>query len=117
MASTPSTTIPVLLLKTKSTPGDSYEDLFSESQHNGVSFTPTFVPVLLHCFDDEGMSKVAGLLRDRRIGNGEDHEYGGMIFTSQRAVEAFVKLVEDGKRGGLFPLGLPSKQSLYVSIY
>ncbi|KAH6982805.1 tetrapyrrole biosynthesis, uroporphyrinogen III synthase [Ilyonectria sp. MPI-CAGE-AT-0026] len=98
MASTPSTMTPVLLLKTKSTPGDSYEDLFSETQHNGVSFTPTFVPVLLHCFDDEGMSKVAGLLRDRRIGNGEDDEYGGMIFTSQRAVEAFVKLVKDGKR-------------------
>ncbi|KAF7545643.1 hypothetical protein G7Z17_g9012 [Cylindrodendrum hubeiense] len=98
MTATLSSTIPVLLLKTKSTPGDSYEDLFSESQHHGVSFAPTFVPVLLHRFDDAGMDMAGGLLRDRRIGNGEHHEYGGMIFTSQRAVEAFVKLVEDGKR-------------------
>lgn len=99
MTSSTSSAIPVLLLKTKSSPGDSYEDLFSESQHNGVSFAPTFVPVLLHRFDDAGMSQVGGLLRDRRIGNGEHHEYGGLIFTSQRAVEAFAKLVEDGRRG------------------
>ncbi|KPM40198.1 hypothetical protein AK830_g6374 [Neonectria ditissima] len=92
-SSTSSTSpIPVLLLKTKSSPGDSYEDLFSESQHDGVSFAPIFVPVLLHKFEDAGMSRVGGLLRDRRIGNGEHHEYGGLIFTSQRAVEAFAKL-------------------------
>ncbi|KAK7414136.1 uroporphyrinogen-III synthase [Neonectria punicea] len=96
--SSPSSPIPVLLLKTKSSPGDAYGDLFSESQHNGVSFAPAFVPVLLHRFDDAGMSQVAGLLRDRRIGNGEHHDYGGLVFTSQRAVEAFAKLVEDGRR-------------------
>ncbi|KAH7157210.1 tetrapyrrole biosynthesis, uroporphyrinogen III synthase [Dactylonectria macrodidyma] len=98
LSSPPSSTIPVLLLKTRSSPGDSYEDLFSEPQINGVSFAPTFVPVLRHCFDDAGMTKVGGLLQDRRIGRGEQHEYGGMIFTSQRAVEAFVKLVQDGMR-------------------
>ncbi|KAH7154836.1 tetrapyrrole biosynthesis, uroporphyrinogen III synthase [Dactylonectria estremocensis] len=97
-SSSPLSTIPVLLLKTRSNPGDSYEDLFSESQNNGVSFAPTFVPVLLHYFDDAGMTKVGGLLQDRCIGRGEHNEYGGMIFTSQRAVEAFVKLVKDRKR-------------------
>ncbi|KAF9770636.1 hypothetical protein IL306_011796 [Fusarium sp. DS 682] len=91
--------IPVLLLKTRSNPGDSYEDLFSESNINGIGFAPQFVPVLLHNFLDDGMKEVAALLRDRRIGNQEHHEYGGLIFTSQRAVEAFVKLVEDGKAG------------------
>ncbi|KAH7245905.1 tetrapyrrole biosynthesis, uroporphyrinogen III synthase [Fusarium tricinctum] len=89
--------IPILLLKTRSSPGDSYEDLFSESDANGLGFAPEFVPVLLHQFHDEGMKEVAALLRERRIGNKEHHKYGGLIFTSQRAVEAFVKLVEDGK--------------------
>ncbi|CCT67415.1 related to uroporphyrinogen III synthase [Fusarium fujikuroi] len=89
--------IPVLLLKTRSSPGDSYEDLFSESNVNASGFAPQFVPVLLHQFHSDGMNEVAALLRDRRIGNQKHHEYGGLIFTSQRAVEAFVKLVEDGK--------------------
>ncbi|KAM0240906.1 hypothetical protein ACHAP5_007705 [Fusarium lateritium] len=89
--------IPILLLKTRSSPGDSYEDLFSESDAHGIGFAPEFVPVLLHQFHDEGMKEVAALLGERRIGNQEHHEYGGLIFTSQRAVEAFVKLVEDGK--------------------
>ncbi|KAF5677242.1 uroporphyrinogen-iii synthase [Fusarium heterosporum] len=91
--------IPVLLLKTRSSPGDSYEDLFSESSINGTEFAPEFVPVLLHQFHDEGLKEVATLLRERRIGNQEHHKYGGLIFTSQRAVEAFVKLVEDEKSG------------------
>ncbi|KAF4978410.1 hypothetical protein FZEAL_5201 [Fusarium zealandicum] len=91
------TKIPVLLLKTRSSPGDSYEDLFSKSQSDGHGFAPEFVPVLLHQFHREGVNEVAALLRERRIGNQEHHEYGGLIFTSQRAVEAFVKLVEDGK--------------------
>ncbi|KAF5647446.1 uroporphyrinogen-III synthase [Fusarium sp. NRRL 52700] len=101
MTTTNSTTeqaskIPVLLLKTRSSPGDSYEDFFSESNINGSGFAPQFVPVLLHQFHSDGMNEVAALLRDRRIGNQEHHEYGGLIFTSQRAVEAFVKLVKDG---------------------
>ncbi|KAF5022766.1 hypothetical protein F66182_5181 [Fusarium sp. NRRL 66182] len=91
--------IPILLLKTRSSPGDSYEDLFTESNTNGVTFNPQFVPVLLHQFHDEGMKEVEAILRNGRIGNQEHHEYGGLIFTSQRAVEAFVKLVEDGKNG------------------
>ncbi|KAJ4122047.1 uroporphyrinogen-III synthase [Fusarium oxysporum] len=94
MTTTNSTTeqasrIPVLLLKTRSSPGDSYEDLFSESSIHGSRFAPQFVPVLLHQFHSDGMKEVAALLRDRRIGNQEHHEYGGLIFTSQRAVEAF----------------------------
>ncbi|KAM5352117.1 hypothetical protein ACJ41O_004840 [Fusarium nematophilum] len=94
---TPASRIPVLLLKTKSSPGDSYEDLFGVSGSDGVGFAPQFVPVLLHQFLDEGMREMAALLREGRIGNEGHHQYGGLIFTSQRAVEAFVKLVEDGK--------------------
>lgn len=87
---------PVLLLKTKSSPGDSYEELFSDPT-NGFDFEPSFVPVLEHSFLEEGMAKVRNLLRDKSIGTTEGKAYGGLIFTSQRAVEAFTKLVEEGR--------------------
>ncbi|KAF7545956.1 hypothetical protein G7046_g9449 [Stylonectria norvegica] len=54
-ATTLTTLVPVLLLKTRSSPGDSYEDLFS-APHDGLAFAPRFVPVLLHRFDDHGMT-------------------------------------------------------------
>lgn len=88
--------IPILLLKTKSTPGDAYEDIFSQP-HHGLSLTPSFVPVLEHTFDREGMTKVDSILKSRQIGNHSGAPYGGMIFTSQRAVEAFTKLAQDGQ--------------------
>lgn len=86
---------PVLLLKTKSVPGDAYEELLSSSA-NGV-YEPSFVPVLEHRFDDAGMAKVRGILQNRSIGTAEGCAYGGLIFTSQRAVEAFTRLVEEGR--------------------
>ncbi|CAM1503693.1 Fc.00g012840.m01.CDS01 [Cosmosporella sp. VM-42] len=87
--------VPVLLLKTKSTPGDSYEELLSAPHHDGFTFAPRFVPVLLHNFDDAGMAHVRQLLRHRQIGARPAQRYGGLIFTSQRAVEAFTQLVEE----------------------
>ncbi|KAL2024803.1 hypothetical protein VTK56DRAFT_5624 [Thermocarpiscus australiensis] len=87
---------PVLLLKTRSTPTDAYEEVFS-TPSDGFNFEPTFVPVLEHRLEDEGMAKVRGLLQNKSIGTAEDSAYGGLIFTSQRAVEAFTKLVEDGR--------------------
>ncbi|KAK0714311.1 tetrapyrrole biosynthesis, uroporphyrinogen III synthase [Apiosordaria backusii] len=89
--------IPLYLLKTKSSPGDAYEEKFSVPDHTGCEYAPEFVPVLEHQFDDQGMSKVRGILENRQIGRAEDKKYGGMIFTSQRAVEAFTKLVEEGR--------------------
>lgn len=88
--------VPILLLKTRSTPGDAYQDIFSQPQ-NGLSFDPSFVPVLEHTFDKEGMVKVDSILKSRQIGTHPDALYGGLIFTSQRAVEAFTKLVQDGQ--------------------
>lgn len=86
--------IPVLLLKTKSTPGDSYEDKFLE-ESGPVTFQPVFVPVLQHAFLEDGLAEVGALLREKRIGPGPECSYGGLIFTSQRAVEAFAKLVDE----------------------
>ncbi|KAJ8123195.1 hypothetical protein ONZ43_g793 [Nemania bipapillata] len=87
---------PVLLLKTKSSPTDAYEDLFS-TPHGEFDFEPTFVPVLQHCFAEDGLESVRQLLREKRINNSVDSAYGGLIFTSQRAVEAFAKLVDEGQ--------------------
>ncbi|KAL6870242.1 uroporphyrinogen synthase [Trichoderma novae-zelandiae] len=97
MSSLPSSTpapapIPVLLLKTKSSPSDAYEDLFS-SPSNNPSFAPTFVPVLQHRFEEKGVNRLRDLLRQNRIGTGPDCDFGGLIFTSQRAVEAFSHVV------------------------
>ncbi|KAH8159131.1 hypothetical protein CIB48_g9116 [Xylaria polymorpha] len=88
--------VPVLLLKTKSSPTDAYEDLFS-TPHDGSHFESTFVPVLQHCFAEDGLQSVRELLQGKRINNDVDSAYGGLIFTSQRAVEAFAKLVEEGQ--------------------
>ncbi|XXH01112.1 mitogen activated protein kinase [Hypoxylon texense] len=99
-----STKIPVLLLKTKSTPTDAYEDIFSTPRDtDGLDFEPTFVPVLQHQFEDDGMQQFGKLLREGQISKGEDSAYGGLIFTSQRAVEAFAKLVDDDKGDGNWP--------------
>ncbi|CAN8104963.1 unnamed protein product [Discula destructiva] len=86
--------IPVLLLKTKSTPGDGYQDIFSQPVH-GLSYRPSFVPVLEHKFEDHGMARVESILKSRDISKHSGSSFGGLIFTSQRAVEAFTKLVKD----------------------
>lgn len=87
---------PILLLKTKSIPNDGYEDQFS-AKKDGMPFEPTFVPVLEHKFLDDGLNIVRDLLRKKQIGKEAGSKYGGLIFTSQRAVEAFARLVGEGK--------------------
>lgn len=79
---------PVLLTKTKSTPADSYEEYFSNEP-----FTCTFVPVLEHRSNPQNLNHIRSLLLERRLGRGRNAAYGGMIFTSQRAVEGFAKVV------------------------
>ena len=86
----------MLLLKTKSTPTDAYEELFSTGS-DGFHFEPHFVPVLQHRFQDEGIREIDTLLTEKRISNRPGCSYGGVIFTSQRAVEAFAKVVQDGR--------------------
>ncbi|KAL7790367.1 tetrapyrrole biosynthesis, uroporphyrinogen III synthase [Trichoderma ceciliae] len=84
--------VPVLLLKTKSSPSDAYEELFSAPSRS-PPFSPTFVPVLQHKFEEKGADRLRNLLRRKRIGRGPGCEFGGLIFTSQRAVEAFAHVV------------------------
>ena len=87
---------PILLLKTKSIPSDGYEEQFSAAG-DGTQFQPIFVPVLEHKFRDDGLNVVRSLLKEKGIGKHDNSKCGGMIFTSQRAVEAFAKLVDEGQ--------------------
>jgi uroporphyrinogen-III synthase len=90
--------IPVLLLKTRSTPGDSYQDAISTAQlPNGQALKPIFIPVLRHQFQEPGLEKIKHLLRNRQISRDADASYGGIIFTSQRAVEAFAHIIHQEK--------------------
>lgn len=109
------TQCPVLLLKTKSVPTDHYEELFSREDSG---FRPSFLPVLEHQFKKDTISWLNSVV----LGHGfachkNDHvevsAFGGLIFTSQRAVEAFasiVEAIESERRDVLLPEDLP----LYV---
>ncbi len=83
--------IPILLLKTKSIPSDSYEEYFSSP---GSLFAPVFVPVLEHKPNVPNLEQVKKLLDEGEL----KRRYGGMIFTSQRAVEGFAQVVQELER-------------------
>ena len=95
---TPPLKIPVLLLKTRSQPHDAYEEYFcgfrssnDEASTDSPSpvFLPVFVPVLEHQPNTKNLSGLEELLRSGRLSD----KYGGMIFTSQRSVEAWADVV------------------------
>jgi len=86
-SSTPNPT-PILLLKTRSTPNDAYSTLFSPPSNN---YTATFIPVLSHRPNASNLSHLHFLLRSNI-----STVYGGLIFTSQRAVEAFATTLAGG---------------------
>ncbi|KAF9885172.1 hypothetical protein FE257_000621 [Aspergillus nanangensis] len=78
---------PILLLKTKSFPHDSYEEYFS------ANYSPAFIPVLEHRFHDPNLQTIRHLFESGGLQPGPGRKYGGLIFTSQRAVEGFAALV------------------------
>ncbi|PFH63041.1 hypothetical protein XA68_10082 [Ophiocordyceps unilateralis] len=90
--SSATTAVPVLLLKTPSSPLDPYEEHLS-----GSEYAPQFVPVLCHRRSADAAARVEALLRRRQIGIDGGCAFGGLIFTSQRAVEAFAAVVEAGR--------------------
>jgi uroporphyrinogen-III synthase len=105
--------ISVLLLKTKSTPADGYEEYFAEL--DGGRFHPTFVPVLEHRFTESALKTIEDAIRNGAFTpspNAAGKTYGGMIFTSQRAVEAFTEVIDtlrkqDARIDELLPESLP----------
>ncbi|EEH22278.2 hypothetical protein PABG_04489 [Paracoccidioides brasiliensis Pb03] len=78
---------PIFLLKTKSTPHDGYEEYFSASGR----YDPSFIPVLEHRFRDKSLRRI----RDLFVSGDINDQYGGLIFTSQRAVEGFARVIQE----------------------
>jgi hypothetical protein len=78
----------ILLLKTKSSPHDGYDEFFSAR-----NIKPTFIPVLTHVFHNQNLKQIKDLLESCGLNPGHGRRYGGLIFTSQRAVEAFADLL------------------------
>jgi uroporphyrinogen-III synthase len=112
--------IPVYLLKTISAPSDGYETHFA-SPENG-NFKPIFVPVLEHIFRDDALRKLrlsgerfafagGSPATARQIAtHNPAKRYGGLIFTSQRAVDAFTIVVaklDPTKKNALFDSRMP----------
>ncbi|KAF2005913.1 tetrapyrrole biosynthesis, uroporphyrinogen III synthase [Amniculicola lignicola CBS 123094] len=109
--------VPLLLLKTKSAPADGYEEFFNTFEHG--RYRPAFVPVLEHRFKQDALEHVRHCITGGGFVPGPEStlaRYGAMIFTSQRAVEAFSEIIESIKQEGqhnldeLLPVGTP----LYV---
>ena len=84
--------IPVILLKTKSAPIDRYQEYF-ESLEDG-KYSPIFIPVLQHQMLDSSLSDISSLISTKAFHSTSARKYGGIIFTSQRAVEAFTHIVK-----------------------
>ncbi|KAF2195400.1 tetrapyrrole biosynthesis, uroporphyrinogen III synthase [Zopfia rhizophila CBS 207.26] len=87
---------PILLLKTKSVPTDAYEKHFSTL--DAGRYEPAFVPVLEHRFKQDALDEVRQCVTNRGFVASSRHgsaKYGAIIFTSQRAVEAFTRVIND----------------------
>lgn len=98
-------TIPTLLLKTRSTPNDSYQEYFEAARPQSRNCQPVFVPVLEHQLHTPNLESFKQLL-DRKLAlenELSETSYGGLVFTSQRAVEAFAKILEERLLRGQLP--------------
>lgn len=109
--------IPILLLKTKSAPVDAYEEYFSTFEES--RYEPLFVPVLEHRFKQDALEEVRKQLIHgcfTKSDAGGQLSYGSIIFTSQRAVEAFARIIQDIRKedGPLLDSCLPESIPLYV---
>ncbi|KAF2753728.1 uroporphyrinogen-III synthase [Pseudovirgaria hyperparasitica] len=106
--------VPVLLLKTKSTPADGYEEHFN-ALDDGI-YQPIFIPVLEHQFKKTVLKEVQQLIETNAFSTSPSPKYGGLIFTSQRAVEAFAEIVQAIRTSSTVDLDtlLPSSLPLYV---
>lgn len=108
---------PLLLLKTKSAPTDAYEELFSTLEDG--RYEPTFVPVLEHRFKQDAIDEVRQHIVNGDFASSRPDllpKYGALIFTSQRAVEAFARIIEELRREtpNLVESYLPERTPLYV---
>ncbi|KAJ5029305.1 tetrapyrrole biosynthesis, uroporphyrinogen III synthase [Bipolaris maydis] len=109
--------VPILLLKTKSVPMDTYEELFL-GLDNG-RYAPVFVPVLEHRFKRDALREVREHVTSRGLVPKSQQglaTYGALIFTSQRAVEAFTEVIQEIRSQETYRVDdlLPESLPLYV---
>lgn len=112
--------VPVYLLKTKSSPADGYEEYFEALQDG--RFKPVFVPVLEHILRDDTLRTLRRSAERFAFAGGSEatarqiatnnpaKRYGGIIFTSQRAVDAFgtvVAKLDPTKKAAMFDKDMP----------
>lgn len=114
LASTDQRTL--LLLKTRSAPTDSYEEHFQSS----AGFRPRFIKVLEHRFIDSNLDWLQKLISDgafalenRSTVAPTGERFGALIFTSQRAVDAFSQVL-DRLEGQSLQRLLPDTLPIYV---
>ncbi|MCJ1421992.1 hypothetical protein MMC32_008359 [Xylographa parallela] len=85
---------PLLLLKTRNTPTDAYATYFSlppPPTSTAIHLQPTFLPVLQYTFHETSLSHLRALLSLPA----PSFPYGGLICTSQRAVEALGQVLDE----------------------
>lgn len=109
--------VPILLLKTKSAPTDTYEELFLGLDDG--RYAPVFVPVLEHRFKRDALREVREHVTSRGLVPKSQKglaTYGALIFTSQRAVEAFTEVIQEIRSQGTYKVDdlLPESLPLYV---
>ncbi|KAF2819523.1 tetrapyrrole biosynthesis, uroporphyrinogen III synthase [Ophiobolus disseminans] len=109
--------VPLLLLKTKSVPTDTYEELFITLDNH--RYAPVFVPVLEHRFKRDALDEVRTHVTNHGFVPAAQQglaTYGALIFTSQRAVEAFTEIVEEVRKEGKHVIDhlLPQSLPMYV---
>ncbi|KAK2855631.1 hypothetical protein FQN49_005000 [Arthroderma sp. PD_2] len=96
---------PIFFLKTESIPRDGYAEYFSPSK----GYKPCFIPVFEHKFNRNNLQKVRDLVLSGELVK----RYGGVIFTSQRAVEGFSKMIQDEVGIEKHTIGLSRSLSFY----
>lgn len=112
--------VPVYLLKTRSSPTDAYEDYFSKLDDG--RYRPVFVPVLEHMFRDDALRTLRRSAERFAFAGGSEatarqkathnpaKRYGGLIFSSQRAVDAFATVIaklDPNKINSMFDKDMP----------
>jgi len=114
MAEDPGVKVLLFLLKTKSVPTDTYEDYFSTFENR--QYDPVFVPVLEHRFNQDALAEVRNCITKRGFVSGPSQAYGAVIFTSQRAVEAFCQIIEELRQDASVSLDelIPSTVPFYA---
>jgi uroporphyrinogen-III synthase len=86
----------ILFLKEKSLPSDPYDEAFSKfKDEDSRRFETSFIPVTKSEPHVNGVQSLTELLCRGSIGRRPDSIFGGLVFTSQRAVSIFAAAVTE----------------------